>query len=47
MRYYVGLDVSLKTTQICVVDDVRRIVWRGLIDTQPRMIVERLDVEPQ
>ncbi len=43
MRLYVGLDVSLKTTQICVVDEERRIVWRGSSDTQPGMIAERLE----
>jgi transposase len=43
MGYYVGLDVSLKTTQICVVDDERQIVWRGAIDTKPEMIAERLE----
>lgn len=43
MRYYVGLDVSLKTTQICVVDEDQRIVWRGASDTQPAMIAERLE----
>lgn len=35
MGYYVGLDVSLKTPQICVVDAERRVLWRGSSDTQP------------
>ena len=26
---YVGLDVSLKETSICVIDDADKIVWRG------------------
>jgi len=43
MRYYVGLDVSLRTTQICVVDEERRIIWRGSSDTRPGMIIERLE----
>lgn len=38
-----GLDVSLKTTQICVVDEDRKVIWRGSSDTQPQMISERLD----
>ena len=28
-KQYVGLDVSLKETSICVIDDVGKIVWRG------------------
>lgn len=43
MGFYVGLDVSLKTTQICIVDGDRKIVWRGSCDTQPTMIAEMLE----
>ena len=28
---YVGLDVSLKETSICVIDDADKIVWRGRV----------------
>src|SRR5919206_3829413 len=28
-HHYVGLDVSLETTSICVIDDGGAIVWRG------------------
>ena len=42
MEYYVGLDVSLKSTHICVMDKDRRVVWRGSADTQPSMIADRL-----
>ena len=28
MEYYVGLDVSLKSTHICVMDGDRRVVWQ-------------------
>jgi hypothetical protein len=30
---YVGLDVSLKETSICVIDDADKIVWRGRVDS--------------
>ena len=43
MGYYVGLDVSLKTTQICVVDKDRKVIWRGSSVTLPQMISERFD----
>jgi transposase len=42
MGYYVGLDVSLKSTHICVLDGERRVVWRGVSDTQIAMIAEHL-----
>ncbi|WP_234854661.1 IS110 family transposase [Paracoccus everestensis] len=43
MGYYVGLDVSLKRTAICVLDADGRVVWRGSSDTHPGMIGEALD----
>lgn len=42
MGYYVGLDVSLKATRICVVDETGRAVWEGVADTHPEMIADRL-----
>ena len=36
---YVGLDVSLKQTSICVIDDADKIVWRGQVDTTPEAII--------
>ncbi len=42
MEYCVGLDISLKNTHICVMDQDRRVVRRGIADTQPSMIAERL-----
>jgi len=35
---YVGLDVSLKETSICVIDEAGKIVWRGRTDTTPEAI---------
>ncbi len=43
MEYYVGLDVSLKQTAICVVDQDRRVAWQGSADTHPEMIRHVLD----
>lgn len=42
MECYIGLDVNLKSTHICIVDQDRQVVWRGSADTQPSMIAERL-----
>lgn len=38
MGYYIGLDVSLKQTAICVVDGAGCLVWQGISDTHPEMI---------
>lgn len=38
MRYYVGLDVSLKETSICVVDGSRRVVKEGRVVSEPETI---------
>lgn len=40
MGYYVGLDVSLKKTAICVLDADGDVAWRGSADTHPEMIAE-------
>ena len=31
MKYYVGLDVSLKDTSVCIVDEARKVVKEGKI----------------
>ena len=35
MSHYVGLDVSLKETSVCVVDADGRVVWRGTCRSTP------------
>ena len=35
---YVGLDVSLRETSICVIDDADKIVWRGQVGSTPEAI---------
>ena len=35
MNYFVGLDVSLKRTAICIVDRDGNIVREGVTDTEP------------
>lgn len=42
MEVYVGLDVSLKRTEICIVEASGAVVWRGAADTHPEMIAARL-----
>ena len=36
--HYVGLDVSLDLTSICVVDEAGAIVWRGKYASEPDAI---------
>ena len=38
MEHYVGLDVSLKLTAICVVDQVGSVVREGVVDSDPEAI---------
>ena len=38
MEYYVGLDVSLKQTSICVVDRTGSVVREGVVDSDPDAI---------
>jgi len=42
MPHHVGLDVSLKTTAICVVDEQGRSLWRGACATDPGAISARV-----
>src|SRR5215472_9056979 len=42
MPHYVGLDVSQKTTAICVVDEQGRRLWRGVCATDPGAISARV-----
>src|ERR1700685_2342838 len=39
MEYYVGLDVSLKQTSICVVDRTGSVVREGVVDSDPEAIL--------
>ena len=38
MAHYVGLDVSLKQTSICVVSDTGSVVREGVVDSDPEAI---------
>ena len=38
MEQYVGLDVSLESTSICVVDAAGAVVWRGTVVSTPEVI---------
>lgn len=42
MGQYVGLDVSLKETAVCVMDSLEGIVWRGRCGSTPEAMAEAL-----
>jgi len=42
MTIYAGLDVSDKTTHICVVDGAGKILWRGVCATDPQVLSSTL-----
>lgn len=41
-RHYAGLDVSLDSTSVCVVDDAGAVVWRGKCPSEPAAIAATL-----
>ena len=38
MKYYVGLDVAMEETAICIVDDYRRVVRESKAASEPEAI---------
>jgi transposase len=38
MKHYVGLDVSMKETSICIVDETRRVVKESKVGSEPETI---------
>jgi transposase len=38
MKHDVGLDVSMKETSICVVDETRKVVKEGKVGSEPETI---------
>lgn len=37
IRMFAGLDVGFKPTAVCVLGERGEVIWRGVVDTQPRM----------
>jgi transposase len=42
MEHYAGLDVSLKLTAVCVIDERGRVVAEGKVPSEPDAIVASL-----
>jgi transposase len=38
MKHYVGLDVSLRDTSVCIVDEARKVVKEGKVPSEPEAI---------
>jgi transposase len=38
MKHHAGLDVSLKETSICIVDEARKVVKEGRVGSEPDTI---------
>ena len=43
MKHYVGLDVSVKETAICIVDETGKIVREAKVTTEPEAVVALLN----
>src|SRR5499427_7244007 len=43
MEHFAGLDVSVKETCICIVDDTGRIVWEGKVASEPAALLKVLE----
>jgi hypothetical protein len=43
MSVFVGLDVSLATVAICIVDEQGRVVWQGITDSTPDAVIAALE----
>jgi transposase len=42
MKHYVGLDVSMKDTFVCIVDERGKVVYQGHVKTDPETISEHV-----
>ena len=42
LQHYVGLDVSVKETALCIVDPHGRVVHRASVESDPRLIGQYL-----
>ena len=42
MTHFVGLDVSVKETSVCVVDDAGKVILEQKVPTEPADIIELL-----
>ena len=42
MTHFVGLDVSVKETSVCVVDDTGKVIWEQKVPTEPADIIALL-----
>lgn len=44
-QHYVGLDVSLDTTSVCVIDQAGAVIWRGKCSTEPEAIAKIVNIQ--
>ncbi|MER9204058.1 hypothetical protein NKH74_34080 [Mesorhizobium sp. M0933] len=42
MKHFVGLDVSVDLTSVCVLDEAGALVWRGKVASTPEALTEAI-----
>ena len=42
MNYFAGLDVSLETVAICIIDEAGVVLWRGQVEGHPMAVLDAL-----
>jgi predicted NBD/HSP70 family sugar kinase len=47
MAYFAGLDVSVKETSVCIVDDAGKIVWEARVASEPEALLQVLTIKIQ
>jgi transposase len=47
MSEYVGLDVSMEETSVCVMNAAGEMLWEGKVQTEPGALVRVLHRRPQ
>lgn len=43
MKHYVGLDISMKKTSVCILDNLGKIIHETVISTEPHTLADAIE----